>query len=194
MRQISDQKIAGVTQRSRTRDSVASRAEIEAHSLPGTAAADQKTYDGIRVVIKPLDQRGNSTSEQYEISNQNGRWQAVETRLNRIADAKYTTTNTMTVPCGAGWNAENPQQKHDQSFASYAIVVDQRRHGAPLGVGARRCQNQKNRCRYDSFHDPTLFSSAHGRSFYVPPRLSFSHPLSEKCCKRKMPSTWIGWR
>ena len=129
MKQTGVQKVARVTQRSRTRSSGAFQIDREAHSLPGTAAADEKTYGGIRVLVKPLDQRGNSTDVQYEISNQNSRWQAVEIPAefgpDLIADAKYTTTNTMEIPCGAGWNSENPKQKHDQSFASYAIVVDQ---------------------------------------------------------------------
>jgi len=127
MKQVSDRRYTHATQRSSVRSSVESRLDREAHSLPGTAVADEKTYDGIRVVVKPLDQRGNSNDVHYEISNQNSRWQAVEIPRGRpqVADAKYTTTNTMTIPCGAGWNAESPKQKHDQRFASYAIVVDQ---------------------------------------------------------------------
>lgn len=89
----------------------------------------KKTYQGIRVVVKPLNQRGNSTDEQYEISNQKSRWQAVEVarefRPDRIADARYSTTNTMTIPCGDGWNSENPKQRRDLKVASYAVVVDQ---------------------------------------------------------------------
>jgi hypothetical protein len=111
------------------RGSAESRFETEAHSLPGTAIGNDDAYDGIRVLVKPLDQRGNSTDVQYEISGQNGQWLAVEIpreiRSKVISDAKYTTTNSMTIPCGAGWNAENPKKKQDQNFASYAIVVDQ---------------------------------------------------------------------
>ncbi len=91
--------------------------------------ADEKTYEGTRIVVKPLNQRGDSTDTQYEISHQNSRWQAVEIpgefRPDQIADAKYTTTNTMTIPCGDGWNSENAKKKHDFKFASYAVVVDQ---------------------------------------------------------------------
>jgi hypothetical protein len=129
IQQNQNQRFTKVEQRARARNLDTPIMDKDSPNLTNEADADEKTYEGIRIVVKPLNQRGDSTDTQYEISNNNSRWQAAEIpgefRLDRIADAKYTTTNTMKIPCGDGWNSENPTQKHDLKFATYAVVVDQ---------------------------------------------------------------------
>jgi hypothetical protein len=123
--QNQNQKSYKMEQQTRARD--LGKPIMDAKGLK--ADADERIYEGIRIVVKPLNHRGDSGDSEYEISGQNGQWQAVEIpgefMPDRIQDAKYTTTNTMIIPCGDGWNSANSNQKHDMRFASYAIVVDQ---------------------------------------------------------------------
>lgn len=87
---------------------------------------DTARYQGIRVIVKPLDSTGKSTATQFELSNRDSKWEPVEIQdelaSSLIQDAKYTTTNTMRIACGNGWDSLSHTKKGKR--ASYAIVVD----------------------------------------------------------------------
>lgn len=90
-------------------------------------ALDPSRYDGIRVHIKPLDSSGNSGSRSYLVSGSDARWQPVEVTNSfsptLIQDAKYTTTNSTSIPCASAW--DSGLRKSVTGRSAYAAIVHQ---------------------------------------------------------------------
>jgi len=83
-----------------------------------------RSYEGIQVSLKPLDENGESHNAVYNLSG-NRRWwphYLNGSGLPRIQDAVYTVTNVNEIPCAAnGWDTETHTKKRNVS--SYVVVV-----------------------------------------------------------------------
>ncbi len=91
------------------------------------------TYDGIRVIIKPLMRNGKSGETEFLISNANDKWEPHMITLKTdpgndvgglekiIEDGQLTATNDMEIPCGGQWDADKHIAGKDRT--SYAVIV-----------------------------------------------------------------------
>jgi len=99
-------------------------------AAPGQTMANPKTpYTGIKVLIKPLDSNGRSGGKEFNISSTLSKWESnlhfnedddVNNR-EEIADAKYTTSNRVLIPCGGVWDTKIHKRGKDRT--SYVVVV-----------------------------------------------------------------------